>query len=177
VSEPIFHWTSENCLLDKLHLAASDSGLCKIAFGRESEAAFRTWLDRVVRPSSWVRHKTPIIEQALAEVDAYLSGELQVFHAPLDPRGTPFQRQVWAEVTAIAFGETATYREIAKRIDRPTAVRAVGGANGANPLPLFVPCHRVIGTDGALRGYGGGLELKKTLLQLEQSSLHRRCTE
>ena len=95
MSESIFFWTSENRLLGRLHMAASDNGLRKVALGREPEAAFHAW---VTRASSPVRQRTPIIEQALVEVDAYLSGELRVFHTPLDLRGTSFQRQVWADL-------------------------------------------------------------------------------
>jgi methylated-DNA-[protein]-cysteine S-methyltransferase len=125
----------------------------------------------VVQPACLVHRRTPFIDQALAEIDAYLAGTLKTFETPLDLRGTPFQRQVWAEVARVPYGMTASYGEIAARIGRPRAVRAVGAANGANPLPLFVPCHRVVAVDGALRGYGGGLAVKAALLQLERAAL------
>lgn len=109
----------------------------------------------------------PLIEQARAELEAYLAGRLRRFTVPLDPVGTDFQRLVWATVAAIPYGETATYREIAARIGRPRAVRAVGAANGANPLAIVIPCHRVVGSDGSLTGYGGGVAMKRALLDLE----------
>jgi O-6-methylguanine DNA methyltransferase len=160
-------WSVKTAGLGRLRLAATEVGLCKLALGRESDDVFYSWLARKIRPAGLVRQQTPIIEGALAEIHAYLTSGLQTLSTRLDLRGTPFQRQVWSEVTRIPYGTTASYREVALRIDRPKAVRAVGAANAANPLPLFVPCHRVVGVDGALRGYGGGLELKQTLLRLE----------
>jgi O-6-methylguanine DNA methyltransferase len=163
----VFYWTTDNELLGHLRLAATEDGLCKLALGRESDDAFHAWLARVMRPAHLLRQRTPIIDQALIEIDAYLTGVLRTFETPLGLRGTPFQRRVWAEVVRVPYGATVTYSEIAACIGRPRAIRAVGGANGANPLPLFVPCHRVIGADGALRGYGGGLAIKAALLHLE----------
>jgi O-6-methylguanine DNA methyltransferase len=167
VSEIIVYWTAGVGLLGRLRLAASDAGLCRLALGRESDETFHAWLSRVMRPSRLVRQRSPPIEAALAELVAYLSGRLRAFETPLDLRGTPFQQRVWAEVVGVPFGATATYGEIAARIGHPKAVRAVGAANGANPLPIFVPCHRVVGADGGLRGYGGGLDVKAALLKLE----------
>ena len=89
------------------------------------------------------------------------------FDLPLDPRGTSFQRRVWAALTAIPWGETRTYAQIAAAVGSPRAVRAVGQANHRNPIPILIPCHRVVGADGTLTGYGGGLELKRKLLELE----------
>ncbi len=169
-NEPISYWTADGGILGRLRLAATHAGLCKLALGAEDDAAFHAWLLRVVQPSRLTCQQTPPINQALAEIKAYLAGKLRTFQTPLDLRGTPFQRQVWAEVARIPYGDTAAYGEIAARIRRPRAVRAVGAANGANPLPLFIPCHRVLGANGALRGYGGGLELKAALLQLESTS-------
>lgn len=167
LSEEVGYWTAEVGFLDRLRLAATESGLCKLALGSESDDDFFGWIARVIRPARLVRRWSPAVEQALTEIDAYLSGALRVFQVPVDLRGTPFQRRVWSEVAGIPYGVTATYGEIAARVGRPRAVRAVGAANGANPLPLFVPCHRVIGSDGALRGYGGGLAVKAALLRLE----------
>jgi O-6-methylguanine DNA methyltransferase len=166
-NQPISYWTTNTDLLDPLRLAATPTGLCKLALGRESDADFYAWLARVLRPARLTRQKTPLIDLALDEIAAYLAGELRVFQTPLDLRGTAFQRQVWSEVCKIPYGQTASYGELAARVGRPGAARAVGAANGANPLPLFVPCQRLIGSDGALRGYGGGLEIKAVLLRLE----------
>ena len=112
----------------------------------------------------------PLLLEAAAQLRAYFAGELREFDLPLAPRGTVFQRQVWTAVSAIPYGSTATYAEIAAAIGRPSACRAVGAANGRNPLPLIVPCHRVIGAAGALTGYGGGLERKRSLLDLEAAA-------
>ena len=100
-------------------------------------------------------------------LDAYFSGRDEPFDVPLAPMGTPFQREVWSALREIPFGATASYAEIATRIGRPRAVRAVGAANARNPIAIFVPCHRVIGADGSLTGYAGGLERKRALLALE----------
>jgi O-6-methylguanine DNA methyltransferase len=168
--DQISYWATDNDLLGRLRLAASDAGLCRLALGRESDEAFHAWLARLMQPARLVRQRRPLIDQALAELDAYLCGALRTFETPLDLRGTPFQRRVWAKVARVPYGATTSYGEIAARIGRPRAARAVGAANGANPLPLFVPCHRVVGADGALRGYGGGLKIKAALLQLESGA-------
>ncbi len=102
-----------------------------------------------------------------AALDAYFSGREVAFDVPLAPAGTPFQRDVWTALRGIPFGATASYAEIARRIGRPRAVRAVGAANARNPIAILVPCHRVIGADGSLTGYAGGLERKRALLALE----------
>ena len=102
-----------------------------------------------------------------AALDAYFSGRDEPFDVPLAPAGTPFQREVWTALRQIPFGATASYAEIARRIGRPRAMRAVGAANARNPIAILVPCHRVIGADGSLTGYAGGLERKRALLALE----------
>ncbi|MGH9018101.1 MAG: methylated-DNA--[protein]-cysteine S-methyltransferase [Acidimicrobiales bacterium] len=107
------------------------------------------------------------------QVDAYFAGTLADFSLPLDPAGTAFQRQVWMALAAIGYGETESYGQVAARIGRPKACRAVGLANGRNPIPLVLPCHRVIGADGSLTGYGGGLTLKQQLLDHERATLAR----
>jgi methylated-DNA-[protein]-cysteine S-methyltransferase len=108
-----------------------------------------------------------VLAAARAQLDAYFAGEITSFDLPLSPRGTPFQQRVWAALRDIPFGETTSYGELARRIGDPKAVRAVGAANGRNPLPLVVPCHRVIGADGSLVGFGGGMDRKRWLLQHE----------
>jgi methylated-DNA-[protein]-cysteine S-methyltransferase len=106
--------------------------------------------------------------EVIAELDAYFAGELEMFTVPLAPKGSAFQLAVWAELTRIPYGVTTTYGDIARALGkRPVASRAVGAANGANPIPVIVPCHRVIGADGGLTGYGGGLPRKLTLLKIE----------
>jgi methylated-DNA-[protein]-cysteine S-methyltransferase len=109
----------------------------------------------------------PVLVEAEAQLRAYFAGELRHFDLPLAPRGTAFQLSVWDALLEIPYGATTTYSELAAMIGRPSARRAVGAANGRNPLAVIVPCHRVIGAAGALTGYGGGLERKRMLLALE----------
>ena len=118
-------------------------------------------------PSSWQRVAQPAYS-AGAQLAEYFAGRRTAFDLPLDPRGTPFQLRVWAALRDIPYGATASYGQVASRLGQPGAARAVGGANNRNPLPIVVPCHRVIGADGALVGYGGGLHVKEYLLQLER---------
>jgi methylated-DNA-[protein]-cysteine S-methyltransferase len=112
--------------------------------------------------------ETKLLSEAFTQLNQYLSGKRREFELPLRPRGTPFQLKCWAALTQIPYGATASYGEIARRINNPRASRAVGRANNRNPISIFIPCHRVIGADGSLTGYGGGLELKERLLALEQ---------
>ena len=113
------------------------------------------------------RDDTPPLAEARRQLEAYFVGELHEFDLPLAPRGTGFQLRVWEELRAIPYGETISYGELARRMGDPGAARAVGLANGRNPLPVIVPCHRVIGADGSLTGFGGGLDRKRALLELE----------
>ena len=113
------------------------------------------------------------LRDAELQLTEYFGGTRRDFDLPLSAAGTPFQRQVWEELRRIPYGETISYGELARRIGRPTASRAVGAANGRNPIAIVVPCHRVIGADGTLIGYGGGLRVKETLLSLERRATHR----
>ena len=137
-----------------LLLAVSERGLLALEFGR----------GRV--PTDWVEseEKTAPCARQLAE---YFSGRRRRFDLALDLRGTDFQKRCWQELLKIPYGETRSYADIARAIGSPSAVRAVGLANGQNPIAIIVPCHRVIGSDGSLTGYGGGLEIKRKLLELE----------
>ncbi len=112
----------------------------------------------------------PLLAEAALQLDAYFGGRLESFDLAIDPRGTGFQRRVWRELSRIPFGQTTSYGEIARRIGNAKAVRAVGLANGANPISIIVPCHRVIGADGSLTGFGGGLEIKRRLLEMESAA-------
>jgi methylated-DNA-[protein]-cysteine S-methyltransferase len=112
--------------------------------------------------------ETPLLKEAARQLKSYFAGELKEFSLPLEPSGTDFMKQVWAALCGIPYGKTATYGEIAERVGRPKAARAVGLANNRNPIPIFIPCHRVIGADGSLTGYAGGLDMKKKLLDLEK---------
>ena len=119
-------------------------------------------------PPDLVIRETELLITARQQLLAYFSGQCTVFTLPLAPTGTEFQKRVWQALCRIPYGETVSYKEIARRIGNEKAVRAVGGANHRNPLPIFIPCHRVIGANGALVGYGGGLKIKETLLALEK---------
>jgi methylated-DNA-[protein]-cysteine S-methyltransferase len=114
------------------------------------------------------RESDPVLAAAASQLDAYFRGELTSFDLPLALEGTQFQRCVWAALQSIPYGETVSYGELAGRIGQPSASRAVGLANGRNPVAIVVPCHRVIGADGSLTGYGGGVDRKRFLLALEQ---------
>lgn len=149
--------------LGPLLLAASDAGLHTIYFEahRHTDPAQRM---------QWRRDDAhPLLRRACAQLDEYFAGERQQFDLPLAPLGTPFQQQVWRALRDIPYGETATYGRLATAIGKPSAVRAVGAANGRNPLSIVVPCHRVIGGTGELVGYAGGLERKRFLLVLESA--------
>ena len=141
-----------------LLVAADDAGLRRIHFqsGR-----------RALRPDpAWRRDASPFRDLA-RQLAEYFARERRAFDLRLAPEGTPFQLETWRALVAIPYGTTLSYAELARRIGRPAAVRAVGAANGANPLPIVVPCHRVIGKNGSLTGFGGGLPAKRALLELE----------
>jgi methylated-DNA-[protein]-cysteine S-methyltransferase len=119
------------------------------------------------KPAAGWRRDDARFADVARQLEQYFDGERTTFDIPLRMQGGPFEREVWAELLRIPYGETASYGEIARRVGKPHASRAVGAANGRNPIAIIVPCHRVIGSDGALTGYGGGLERKRALLDLE----------
>jgi len=123
-------------------------------------------------PGGFVKAETPLIKKAAAQIEEYLNGKRKKFSLPLAMHGTEFQMDVWRALQTIPYGETRSYKEIAELVNRPKAVRAVGMANHHNPISIIVPCHRVIGHNGSLTGYGGGLPLKRRLLELEQAMLY-----
>ncbi len=147
-----------------------DSLLGRYALEETGEALTRLWVgDRVsLVPAEAEIKETPLIREAHNQLEAYFSGKLCFFSLPLFPWGTEFQVRVWNELQKIPYGETITYGELACRIGNSKASRAVGMANGRNPLPVFIPCHRVVGAHGELVGYTGGLDIKIKLLQLEK---------
>ena len=144
----------------ELTLVASDKGLAAILW--EGDDPGRVPLGTMVEAAD-----DPLLCEAARQIDGYFAGELRAFDLPLDFRGTDFQKSVWAALLTIPFGETRSYGEIARQLGRPSASRAVGAANGRNPISIVAPCHRVIGSNGALTGFAGGLEAKATLLRLE----------
>lgn len=114
---------------------------------------------------------SPLLDQACMEIDEYLAGERRNFTFPIRLEGTDFQIRVWKELMEVPYGETITYKELAIRVENPNAIRAVGGANNKNKLPIVIPCHRVIGSNGKLVGYAGGIDIKERLLMIERKGL------
>jgi O-6-methylguanine DNA methyltransferase len=155
------------CPLGTLRVAATDIGVVKIAFPGGPRSDFFAWLAHHV-PEPERAQALPALDEGLAELRAYFDGRLREFKAPRDLRGTEFQIQVWTRLAEIPYGETWTYGELARSVGRPGASRAVGAANGANPLPLILPCHRVVAAGGKLGGFGGGLDAKRRLLGFER---------
>ena len=156
----LFYTEIDDSPVGPLLLAGDTEALHVLAFGvgsrpREIDAA-------------WMPDKKGVLRDVRKELDQYFAGHLKKFTTPLAFNGTPFQNAVWTQLTRIPYGETISYLELAKRIDNVKAVRAVGMANGANPIAIIVPCHRVIGSNGALTGFGGGLPTKRALLELEK---------
>lgn len=133
-------------------LVASETALLSLMWGREAEKETET---------------NPVLDLAEQQLTEYFSGKRKSFDLPLSPEGTNFQKSVWEQLRKIPFGQTITYGEQARRLGKPSASRAVGAANGKNPIGIIVPCHRVIGASGSLTGFAGGLDAKKKLLQLE----------
>ncbi len=137
-----------------------------------ASAGLITAIDFAATNPRKARANDPLLDRAEQQLGEYFKGERTDFDLPLASEGSEFQKKVWAELQRIPYGETASYGDIARRLGyEPVISRAVGAANGANPIPIVVPCHRVIGADGSLTGYAGGLERKKTLLDLEQPGL------
>jgi methylated-DNA-[protein]-cysteine S-methyltransferase len=148
--------------LGRLLLAANDGGLRHIIFSSGTQPAHPY--------PAWREDPAPLTE-AVRQLQAYFAGDLETFNLRLAPQGTPFQMEVWQRLRDIPYGQTISYGELARRIGNPKASRAVGLANGSNPIPIVIPCHRVIGSNGKLTGYGGGLPIKEKLLALERHQL------
>ena len=146
-------------LIGHIGLAEEDGYITNIFFGR------------TVEPEAFELVETALLKRAAEQLEAYLEGKRKSFDLPLAPEGTAFEKAVWEALQGIPYGETRTYGEIAAQIGRPTASRAVGRANNRNPISIVIPCHRVLGADGSLVGYAGGLELKLRLMALEGIAL------
>jgi methylated-DNA-[protein]-cysteine S-methyltransferase len=139
--------------LGKLEIRASEVGITAVEFLKKEKEGSVT---------------NTILRVAIKQIEEYFKGARVDFELPLDIKGTPFREKVWKELLKIPYGETISYKELALRIDNPKAIRAVGGANNKNPISIIIPCHRVIGSDNSLVGYGGGIENKKWLLEFEK---------
>lgn len=164
IGKPVFYTVIESPV-GALLLAADDAGLRHVIFADGRETA-------TPRPH-WRENSTPLRE-TIRQLHAFFAGELREFDLPLAPEGPAFHQRVWRELCNIPYGETISYGELARRIEAPNASRAVGRANGANPIAIVIPCHRVIGSNGKLTGYGGGLPRKEFLLALEGGQTARR---
>lgn len=155
---------------DTIHYDEMPSPVGTLRLVADAHGLRQVWFERERHPKraspSWVRSATAVAF-ARVQLEEYFAGTRQAFELQLHPLGTPFQLKVWQELGRIPYGETISYGELARRIGQPAAVRAVGAANGRNPLPIVLPCHRVIGADGSLTGFGGGLPTKRHLLSLE----------
>jgi methylated-DNA-[protein]-cysteine S-methyltransferase len=158
----MFYDYFETGLIGTLTLVGDEEGLRHIVFPKEK--------DSIIIRSDW-KKKPGFFAPVKAQLRAYFKGELKQFDLALAPVGTPFQLKVWQALRTIPYGELVSYKTLAEAIGNPKAVRAVGGANGRNPIPIIVPCHRCIGSDGSLVGFGGGLDTKKRLIELERSGL------
>lgn len=156
--------------IGKLTVVATEKGVCNIHFGpfEPSKATLNVWLKKR-QIKGTLTHSAERLTPVLTQLDEYFHGKRVIFDLPLDLYGTPFQKKVWESLQRIGFGETRSYKEVAQDIGVPKAVRAIGGANNQNPVPIIIPCHRVIGSNGAMVGYGGGLDKKEILLRLEGS--------
>ena len=155
-------YTQMDSPLGPLLLVADDAGVRQILFvnGRHPARPDASWKQDRARHTETIR-----------QLQAYFAGELETFDLQLAPQGTPFQLAVWRRLCDIPYGETMSYGQLASQIGNPKASRAVGLANGSNPIPIVIPCHRVIGSNGKLTGYGGGLPIKEKLLALERRQL------
>ena len=158
----MIHYQFMDSPVDPLLLAADDSGLRLIEFHAPRHPMSRT--------EEWTERDHPVLHAARTQLGEYFAGTRTTFELPLSPQGTPFQKTVWHALADIAYGQTISYAQLATRVGKPTAMRAVGAANGRNTLPIVLPCHRVIGADGSLTGFGGGLPTKQFLLELEGST-------
>jgi methylated-DNA-[protein]-cysteine S-methyltransferase len=162
----ILHTARFESPIGTLLLASSERGLAYLELPHASGRGFAGWQRIAARGTHAAPGFAPN-RDAVAQLTEYFAGKRRRFELPLDLRGTPFQLAVWEALLRIPYGNTCTYAELARAVGRPAAVRAVGAANGANPIALVVPCHRVVATGGKLGGYGGGLPLKARLLALE----------
>jgi methylated-DNA-[protein]-cysteine S-methyltransferase len=157
----MMHYTYMQSPVGRLLLAGDEAGLRLIGFPAGK---------RPIEPKPDWRNDAPCLRPAVEQLAAYFAGDLRHFDLPLKMEGTPFQLAVWRALQDIPYGETISYGELARRIGNPKGSRAVGLANGRNPIPIVVPCHRVIGSTGKLTGFGGGLKTKEILLALERKS-------
>lgn len=157
-------WGQMNSPVGWLTLALNQHGLCRLEFSKQTD--FHLWFQRWFPDVTLERNDQALLPY-VQQLEEYFSSQRRQFDLPLDLHGTDFQKSVWHHMQTIPYGETWSYKELATAIGNPKAVRAVGGANNKNPVAIIVPCHRVIGANGSMVGFGGGLPVKEKLLQLE----------
>ncbi|RAL26917.1 methylated-DNA--[protein]-cysteine S-methyltransferase [Thermoflavimicrobium daqui] len=164
----IVTWSQMDSPVGLLTLAATKDGLCHILFSKSGEPTIglKVWLNKTFRSFQLEKNDSELLLYS-EQLDRYFDQTIKEFDVPLDIYGTPFQKRVWKQLQSIPYGEVRSYKEVAEAIGIPKAVRAVGGANNRNPVSIIIPCHRVIGSNGSLVGYGGGLFIKEFLLTLE----------
>ncbi len=153
-------------VIGRILVAGGPQGICRVCLPVALSADWISWFDRHF-PNRPQNSDYPLLTKAACQLEEYFSAKRRNFNLLLDLRGTPFQRRVWQQLVKIPYGSTVSYAEMSRRIDSPGAWRAVGSAVRQNPVPIIMPCHRVIGSDGSLGGFGGGLFLKEHLLELE----------
>ncbi|MCS5634887.1 MAG: methylated-DNA--[protein]-cysteine S-methyltransferase [Myxococcota bacterium] len=166
---PTLYATQFGSSIGELTVASSTQGLAYLALPRANGRGFEGWCCRYAADHAISEDAGPN-RQVIDQVGEFLAGARELFDLPLDLRATSFQLDVYKVVSEIPYGESLAYGEVARRVGRAAAVRAVGAANGANPIPLVIPCHRVVASNGHLQGYSGGLELKRKLLAMERAS-------
>lgn len=163
---PTVHCTSFDSKIGLIYVASTDKGVCKISVPKQTRRDFFRWLNDHFDDHDVVDNKSRN-KEVIDQLNRYFNGKLARFTCPVDLIGTPFQIRVWKELSRISYGTTITYKQLAKRIGTSKGFQAVGRANASNPLPIIVPCHRVLGTDGSLVGYSSGIKTKEFLLKLE----------
>lgn len=164
------YWTSFDSKIGTIYVASTERGVCKISIPAQGKKEFLSWIQAHCNGAD-VLEIASRNRQIIDELTRYLDRRLVKFHAHIDPIGTPFQKDVWTQLRKIRYGTTITYKDLARRVGIPGAFQTVGRANGANPLPIVIPCHRVIGSNDSLVGYGAGIKTKEFLLRLEGALL------
>lgn len=164
------YWSTFTSPLGTCFVAATGKGICRLAIPGETKEHFFVWLYRHFDAAHVLPHPGPVMD-CIDQIGAYLTGQRTKFELHLDLRGTEFQRSAWNGILHIPYGATVTYRDLAHTMETPKAYQAVGAAVGLNPVPIIVPCHRVMGSDGSLTGYAAGIDTKQWLLRHEGALL------
>ncbi len=155
--------------IGRIGIAEEANSITNVFFETDSNIKTQQYEENFLQQSGLYLKKTALLTDAGKQLDDYLNGKSIAFDLPLAPKGTDFMKSVWNSLLTIPYGDTRSYKQIAEALGNPKACRAVGMANNKNPIPIFIPCHRVIGTSGSLIGYGGGLKIKQKLLEIEKS--------